>query len=86
MSIQFKKPKEWQNKYNESSRNNILKLRTKLKAQNKGQQKELSRPKSWFFQKKNHKGLLIKRKFLHMTHQRKRDEGEKIKKINNIKN
>ena len=85
MSIQFKKPKEWQNKYNESSRNNILKLRTKLKAQNKGQQKELSRPKVGSFKKK-HKGLLIKRKFPHMTHQGKRDEGEKIKKINNIKN
>lgn len=55
MSIEFKKPKEWQNKYNESSRNKILKLRMKLKAQNKGQQKELSRPKSWFFQKKKTK-------------------------------
>lgn len=57
MSIEFKKPKEWQNKYNESSRNKILKLRMKLKAQNKGQQKELSRPKSWFFKKKKQRSF-----------------------------
>ena len=67
MSIQFKKPKEWQNKYNESSRSNIVKLRMKLKAQNKVQQKEFSKPKVGSFKKKK-KGLLIKRKFPHVTY------------------
>ena len=55
MSIQFKKPKEWQNKYNESSRSNIVKLRMKLKAQNKVQQKEFSKPKVGSFKKKKKK-------------------------------
>ena len=55
MSIQFKKPKEWQNKYSESSRSNIVKLRMKLKAQNKVQQKEFSKPKVGSFKKKKKK-------------------------------
>ena len=68
MIIQFKKPKEWQNKYNESSRNNILKLRMKLKKW--VPQKELSKPKVGSFKKKKNKGLL-KRKFPRVTHQGK---------------
>lgn len=48
MIIQFKKPKEWQIKYNESSRNNKVKDEIKKLSATE----RIIKAESWFFQKK----------------------------------